>query len=459
MMSLAELAQQIPGSRLVSARPVRFRHVSTDTRTIEPGALYVALRGERFDGHDFSPQALERGAVALMVERPLALQVPQLIVADARRALGVAAARWRDRFSLPVIAVTGSNGKTTLTQMIAAVLQHAFGERAGRRNFLATRGNRNNEIGVPLTLFELAPGQRAAVLELGMNHPGEIAYLAQLVKPTVAVVNNAQREHQEFMRSVEATAHENGAAIAALPPDGVAVFPADDPCVGIWRQLAGTRRVLDFALHERAGVTVQFEPRADGSRLEIATPAGAIETSLGVAGEHNVHNALAATACCLAIGIAPAAIAAGLASFVPLAGRGARRAGAGGATVIDDTYNANPDSVRAAIDLLARQPAPRALLLGDMGEVGERGTEFHREIGAHARSRGVEHLFATGMQAREAVAAFGQGGEHFEGVEQLIDAARRLQSGAAPAATLLVKGSRFMRMERVVKALAADQDA
>jgi UDP-N-acetylmuramoyl-tripeptide--D-alanyl-D-alanine ligase len=446
MMTLAELAQALPRSALYGDGGVRFTSVSTDTRTAAAGCVFFALRGERFDAHDFVAQAAAAGAVAAVVERRVEVPLPQVVVADSRRALGIAAAAWRARFDLPLIAVAGSNGKTTVTQMIGSILAAAYGE--DRR--LVTRGNLNNDIGLPLMLFELAARHRAAVLELGMNHPGEIAYLAQLAQPTVAVVNNAQREHQEFMASVEATAHENGAVIAALPPQGVAIFPADDPCAAIWRTLAGTRRVIDFARSAHAVVTATAEPTDSGSRLSIATPQGLIETSIGAPGAHNVHNALAATAACLAIGVPVAAIAAGLAAFAPVKGRGVRLSTASGAALIDDTYNANPDSMRAAIDVLASYPAPRLLVIGDMGEVGAQGPAFHREIGAYARSRGIESLLATGDLAREAVAAFGQGAMHFADIDALIAAAR---AAAAPGATLLVKGSRFMRMERVVQAL------
>jgi UDP-N-acetylmuramoyl-tripeptide--D-alanyl-D-alanine ligase len=305
-------------------------------------------------------------------------------------------------------------------------------------------------------LFELNGQQRAAVLELGMNHPGEIDYLAQLARPTVAVVNNAQREHQEFMASVEATALENGAVIDALPADGVAVFPADDACAPIWRRKAGTRRVLDFARSGEATLTAEASATAEGSHLSIASPAGLIEVDLPVAGQHNVHNALAATAAAIAVGIAPAHIAAGLAAFRPVAGRGVRRALASGALLVDDTYNANPDSVRAAIDLLATLPAPRTLVLGDMGEVGDQGPAFHREVGAYAGERGIDTLLALGAATADSVAAFGVRGRHFASIEALIEAA---QGAAAAGGALLVKGSRFMRMERVVQALTRPSSA
>jgi UDP-N-acetylmuramoyl-tripeptide--D-alanyl-D-alanine ligase len=446
MLTLAELAASVPGARLFGAGATRIGSVSTDSRTAGPGCVFFALRGDRFDAHDFVADVVARGARAVVVERRLETDIAQVVVADARRALGYAAAAWRARFALPLIAVAGSNGKTTVTQMIAAILAEAFG--AERR--LATRGNLNNEIGVPLMLFDLNARHRAAVLELGMNHLGEIAWLAQLAQPTVALVNNAQREHQEFLGSVEATARENGAVIAALAPEGVAAFPADDPCAGIWRQFAGTRRVLDFARDGAAAVTAQYELRPDGSALSIAVSAGVIEVGLRVAGEHNVHNALAATAATLALGLPLAAIRRGLEGFSPVAGRGVVGRLRNGATLIDDTYNANPDSVRAAIDQLVRCARPRVLVLGDMGEVGNQGPDFHREVGAHARQQGVDALLCLGEATRESVASFGAGATHCADVDALIAAAR---AAVVPGATVLVKGSRFMRMERVVNAL------
>lgn len=452
LMTLGELA------RCVGARAVRgdsrlgFGSVSTDTRKLGGGALYVAIRGERFDGHDFVGAARDGAASAALVERLVDIDLPQIVVSDSRRALGVGAANWRARFQLPVIAVAGSNGKTTVTQMIAAILEAAFGEKAR----LATQGNLNNEIGVPLMLWRLGRQHRAAVFELGMNHPGEIAMLAEWARPTVALVSNAQREHQEFMQSVEATAVENGEVIAALPlsDEGVAVFPADDACASIWRRLAGTRRVVDFALDANAVVTATVEPGPDSQRLSIVTPNGVIEAHLAVGGLHNARNALAATASAIAIGVERRAIAAGLAAFRPVSGRGVRHTTVEGALLIDDSYNANPDSVRAAIDLLASLPTPRVLILGDMGEVGQQGPAFHREVGAYARERGVDVVLALGEQTELAISAFGAGGMHFDAVDALVSEVRaRLH----PGMTVLVKGSRFMRMERVVQALTSVQ--
>jgi UDP-N-acetylmuramoyl-tripeptide--D-alanyl-D-alanine ligase len=448
-MTVSELARVVAALDTRGDGRIGFSSVSTDTRTLAPGALYVALRGERFDGHDYVAAAREGGAAAVLVERIVDADLPQVVVADCRRALGLAAAQWRARFSLPVIAVAGSNGKTTVTQMIASILATAHGDK-GR---LATRGNLNNDIGVPLMLWQLGRQHRAAVFELGMNHVGEIAYLAGLVRPTVALVNNAQREHQEFMRSVEATAYENGEVIAALPlsDDGVAVFPADDACTSIWRQIAGTRRVVDFATEADAVVTATYTLRADGARVSMATPLGLVDVDLAVTGVHNVRNALAAAACAIGAGIDAGSIVEGLRAFRPVAGRGVRLRTSEGGLLIDDTYNANPDSVRAAIDLLAGFDGERVLVLGDMGEVGERGPEFHREVGAHARERGIDGLIALGPMACDAVDAFGEGAVHCTDVDAVLAA---LRPRLGPAVTVLVKGSRFMRMERVVQALA-----
>ena len=449
LMTVGELARVLTASAIPTEMDgdgrAAFSSVSTDSRTLSAGSLFVALAGERFDGHDYVARASQNGASAALVERRVAVDVPQLVVADSKRALGIGAGVWRSRFSLPVIAVAGSNGKTTVTQMIASILAAEYGE----RNRLATQGNLNNDIGVPLMLWQLSKQHRAAVFELGMNHPGEIAYLAQLVHPTVALVNNAQREHQEFMQSVEATAHENGETLSALSDNGVAVFPADDACASIWRQLAGTRRVIDFALRAYAVVTATFQAANDGVRISMATPYGVIDVRLAVGGEHNVRNALAAAACAIAADIGAEAIAAGLNAWQPVAGRGVKLS-INGCGVIDDTYNANPDSMRAAIDLLAGAPGPRVLVLGDMGEVGIRGPEFHREVGLYARERGIDALFAVGPLMRDATEAFGTDAHHFDNVDALIAA---LHPSLRAGTTLLIKGSRFMRMERVVQAL------
>jgi UDP-N-acetylmuramoyl-tripeptide--D-alanyl-D-alanine ligase len=451
VFSLREAFGWIDSARLVGDGAVRVASVCTDSRAIEPGCLFFALRGERFDAHDFALQAQAAGAAALVLERWVpGVRVPALLVRDGRRALGQVAAGWRRRFSLPLIAVTGSNGKTTVKEMVSAILAAHYGEDAR----LATAGNLNNDVGVPLTLFRLSHRFRAAVLELGMNQPGEIAWLAQIARPTVTLVNNAQREHQEFMRTVEATARENGAAIAALGADGVAVYPGDDEYAPVWRALAGARRRVEFGFAPGFGVSAAPDALPSGFRMRVGETE--VDVALGIDGRHNVRNALAAAACAHAIGIGAQAIADGLARFRPVRGRLARLRSAAGATLIDDSYNANPDSVRAAIDVLCDCAPPRVLVLGDMGEVGEHGPQYHREVGEYAARRGVGHLLATGEAARDAVAAFGAGAEHFDDVDALV---ARAQALAPPGATVLVKGSRFMRMERVVAGLVRRGEA
>ncbi len=445
---LNELLNTLPGASLRSPADgrVAFTGVSTNSKTVEPGNLFVALRGERFDAHDFLADVVARGAAAVVVERvPGGLTVPAIVVGDTRHALGQIANLWRRRFDIPVIGVTGSNGKTTVKEMIASILAAAF----GADNYLSTRGNLNNEIGVPLTLFRLDARHRAAVIEMGMNHPGEIARLAEIAEPTVGLVNNAQREHQEFMASVAAVAEENGAVIKALGPQAAAVYPADDDYASLWQGYAGHRASVTFGLAGAPTVTCDWQPQAFGSRLNVSTQGQAFTLELAAAGVHNVRNALAACAAALAIGIDVTAIVRGLESFAPVAGRLQKKQASNGALVIDDTYNANPDSVRAAIDVLASAPAPRTLVLGDMGEVGSEGVAFHQEIGAYARQRQIDQLLTLGTLARHASQAFGGDARHFDDMDTLNAEVAHVPSGAS----VLVKGSRFMQMERVVQRL------
>lgn len=450
--SLSALQPWIAGSS-VTGQAV-FSGVSTNSKTAAPGNLFVALRGERFDAHDFLDEVVAKGVAAVVVDRlPQGLKIPAMIVRDTRVALGEIANHWRRQFSIPVIGVTGSNGKTTVKEMIASILAAEFGE----GHYLSTRGNLNNEIGVPLTVLRLEQTHRAAVIELGMNHPGEIATLSSIAQPTVALVNNAQREHQEFMESVEAVAKENGSVISALGAKGVAVFPADDPFTALWRSYAkggGQRKTLTFGLSADANVTCTYHANAFGSDMLVKVGGKEFAVKLSAAGVHNVRNALAAIACALAMGVHRAAIVRGLESFAPVAGRLQRKTATNGALVIDDTYNANPDSVRAAIDVLSNAAAPRILVLGDMGEVGNEGRQFHIEIGAYARGRGIEHLFTMGELAAHASSAFGARGKHAASIEELNQA---VQAAVTQQASVLVKGSRFMKMERVVQQLTGEQ--
>jgi UDP-N-acetylmuramoyl-tripeptide--D-alanyl-D-alanine ligase len=384
-LTLAQAHALLPASTLVGDGALVIERVHSDTRTLRAGDLFVALKGERFDGHNKLADARTAGAVAALAQRGLAeAGLPGLLVPDTQRALEDLARGWRSLHHLPLIAVAGSNGKTTVTQMIASILRAWHGSGG-----FATEGNLNNHIGVPLTLLRLrqddALWHRVGVVELGMNHVGEIAHLAAIAQPTIALVNNAQREHQEFMASVEAVARENGAVIESLGPAGTAVFPADDAFTSLWQSLAGRRPQLTFSLQVDADVTAESMWLADHWALTLHTPAGAVSLALHMAGTHNAKNALAAATGALAAGAPLDAIRRGLEAFEPVKGRSQLKAitlQGHRVTMIDDSYNANPDSVRAAIDVLATLDAPRALLLGDMGEVGTRGPEFHAEVGA-----------------------------------------------------------------------------
>ncbi len=421
--------------------------VSTDTRRIGEGELFVALVGENFDAHNYLDQAEARGACAAVVAHAMPeARLPQLVLGDTRIALMRIGAAWRARFALPVVAVTGSNGKTTTKEMISAMLA----EWQGEGNRLATAGNLNNDIGVPLTLLRLRSEHRAAVFELGMNHPGEIAQLAAIAAPTVTLVTNAQREHQEFMHSVEAVARENGAAISALPEDGVAVYPGDEPYSSIWDALAEPRRVLRFGLQPGLDVYAeQIIADVNATRCRVVTPVGVADLALPVPGLHNLRNALAAIASAIAAGAPLEGAVRALASFSPVAGRMQHKSMSDGTLLIDDTYNANPDSVRVAVDVLARMAGKRILVLGDMGEVGDNGPAMHVEVGNYAREQGLDALITLGEASRAAAAAFGVGAHACASVDEVVAALRGLRPSC-----VLVKGSRFMRMERVVTAFS-----
>lgn len=447
-MTLATVAAVLGGE--LRGADVRFSDVSTDSRSIRRGDLFVALRGERFDGHDFLAEVAAAGAAAALVDRAYAAAAPLPVAAvgDTTVALGALAAHWRAGFDIPLIAVAGSNGKTTVKEMTAACLRAHFGDAAVH----ATRGNLNNHIGLPLTLLALRPAHRVAVVEIGMNHRGETAQLARISAPTIAVVNNAQREHQEFMHSVADVAEEHADLVRALPRSGVAVFGADDVHAGIWRAAAESRAVRDFGLRGDAQVHARCVLGAASSRIAAVTPEGSVEFELPLAGEHNVRNALAAIAAATAAGAALEACARALGRFVAVKGRLQVKPGLKGTTLIDDTYNANPDSVRAAIDVLARAAGRKLMVLGDMGEVGEQGAAFHEEVGAYARAAGIDALYALGGQAALAARAFGAGARHYPGIEQLL---ADLAHALGPQTTVLVKGSRFMQMERVVRSFEA----
>jgi UDP-N-acetylmuramoyl-tripeptide--D-alanyl-D-alanine ligase len=451
MMDLAEAARAVSGS--VEGANASFSGVTTDSRSVAAGDLFVALAGERFDGHRFVGEAARRGAAAALTARRVDTDVPlaQVVVADTRIALGQLAAAWRARFAIPVVALTGSNGKTTVKEMLAAILAaHLAGEEDA---VLATTGNLNNDIGMPLTLLRLRGRHRYAVIEMGMNHAGEIDYLTRLARPGVALVNNAQRAHVGILGSLEAIAHAKGEIYAGLAPDGIAVVNADDAYAGYWKGLNTGRRIVTFGFADEADVRAG----RSGEAWRFTTPAGTFDVRLRVAGEHNARNALAACAAAHALDVPAAAMERALATFAGVPGRLQRRRAPGGAVVIDDTYNANPESMKAALAVLAAEPGRRVFVMGDMGELGAQSAAMHAEVGEFARRAGVEVLLALGEASRHAAEAFGAGARHFADAKELA-AAAAAEAGAG--ATLLVKGSRFMQMERVADALVrGDRDA
>ncbi len=455
MMDVAQVARWLTNSHLHGDGSTQVMRVHTDTRTLELGDLFVAIKGERFDANALLREAQQRGAVAAICHPDAdrnGVTLACIEVPDTRQALGALAAAWRAQFDVPLIVVTGSNGKTTVTQMLASILHAWKGDAA-----LATLGNFNNDIGVPLTLLRLRKHHQIAVLELGMNHPGEIASLAAMAQPTVALVNNAQREHLEFMASVQAVALENGSAIAALGPQGVAVFPRDDAFTSTWKTLAGARNQVTFAMDDAASahdalgcmaaqwVQGAWAVQAHGMGQEL-------DYRLNIAGRHNVKNSLAAAAAALSAGAPAEAVVQGLQAFEPVKGRSKAfvvRLPGREVTVVDDSYNANPDSVRAAIDVLADLPGPQLLVLGDMGEVGSQGPQFHAEAGSYAQEKNIAKLLCSGVQCAHAAANF-IAGKHFDTMEALEAA---VLAELPHVASILVKGSRFMRMERIVQAI------
>ncbi|MBI4193894.1 MAG: UDP-N-acetylmuramoyl-tripeptide--D-alanyl-D-alanine ligase [Betaproteobacteria bacterium] len=442
-----------------------FDSVGTDTRTLASGALFVALKGERFDGHDFVWQAQAAGAVAAMVQDPefgnrnAEVALPLLVVKDTRVALGRLAAHWRAKFTMPLVALTGSSGKTTVKEMLAGILRESVAAdlriHDPESSVLATRGNLNNDIGVPLMLLELRPSHRYAVIEMGMNHEGEIRYLARLADPDVALVNNAGRAHLEFLGSLEAIARAKGELFEELKPEGTAVINADDRFASVWRALAPGRKQVDFSVEKNAAVTASFDLHYLDSEIVVKMPGGEARATLRAPGLHNVKNALAAAAAASALAVPPCAVACGLARFTGIRGRLQKRPGLNGATVIDDTYNANPESVRAAIAVLAQAPGTRLLVLGDMGELGPEAPRLHEEIGEAARAAGVEMLFALGELSAHAARSFGAGARHFPRIEELL---AEIENMLEPRVTMLVKGSRFMQMESVVRAFAMEKE-
>ncbi len=453
MMQLAQAAQAI-GAKLIGS-DVRFDGISSDSRKITPGDLFIALRGENFDGYEFIDQAAQGGAVAALVNQKIAggkqqafkpglTCLPVIEVADTRLALGELAAYWRQQFDVQLVAITGSNGKTTVKEMLVSILREAVGSNA----LLATKGNLNNDIGMPLTLLQLNKSHCYAVIEMGMNHPGEIDYLTRIANPQVALINNATSAHLAGLGSVQAIAQAKGEIFAGLVEQGTAIINMDDQYASLWQALAGKRKTIGFSLDGPADVCGKWRAHGYGLSLDVTTGQGKFAANLQVPGEHNARNALAAIAVAIALDVPLKDIVPGLEKFSGVAGRMQRKTALQGAILIDDTYNANPASLQAAISVLAQAAGKRVLVLGDMGELGDEAATLHAEIGAEARRAGIEKLYALGAMSRNAVRTFGSNGRHFVHIEELF---RALDEDLDSNSTVLVKGSRFMKMERVVQ--------
>lgn len=448
MLDLAQAASALNGKLIGSDAP--FSGVTTDSRQMQAGDLLVAIRGERFDGHRFVAEALQIGAAGAIVDQAAADAIqaaPLIVVSDTRKALGQLAAYWRGRWQGMLIGVTGSNGKTTVKEMIAAILR----AHAGADAVLATAGNLNNDIGMPLMLLRLRAQHRYAVIEMGMNHLGEISYLTGLAKPQLALINNAGTAHIGEVGSRQNIAQAKAEIFEGLDGDGIAIINNDDTFAAYWRARLGTQRVLSFALDAKADVTGRIHSLTPVVKMHIDLDSQqSIHTVIASPGRHNAMNALAAATVAWALKVPGEAIRRGLADYQGVKGRMQSKSGMHGATVIDDTYNANPDSVKAAIEVLARTGGERLLVLGDLGELGAQSAPLHREVGEAAQRAGIDRLYTFGEASEQARDAFGAKARHFQDLDALVDAVR---AEMRDTSTVLVKGSRFMRMERVVDAL------
>ncbi|MEO6421202.1 MAG: UDP-N-acetylmuramoyl-tripeptide--D-alanyl-D-alanine ligase [Candidatus Nitrotoga sp.] len=455
-MMLLSQAAQVLGFELVG-HDILFTSVSSDSRAINAGDLFIALQGDNYDGASFVASATQSGAVAALVKttsyRGADSPCPLLLVEDTRMALGHLAAHWREQLNVPLVAVTGSNGKTTVKEMLASILRAATGNDDA---VLATLGNLNNDIGVPLTLLKLRAAHRYAVIEMGMNHKGEIEYLTRLARPDAAIVNNAGSAHLAGLGSVDAVARAKGEIFTGLSPHGTAVINADDAYAPLWRDLADGHKIIEFGLGKSVAVHAQWQIKGYGAHIEVSLPQDSFSAQLQVPGEHNVRNALAATAAALALHVPLPAIVAGLENFSGVAARLQHKAALHGAMLIDDSYNANPASLRAALKVLAQSTGKKILVLGDMGELGEDAVRLHGEIGEEALRLGVNQLFALGKLTPHTVRKFGTGARHFERIEDLFAA---LDKNLDVDSTVLVKGSRFMHMERVVQHCTGTNEA
>ena len=445
-MDLVEMAQAVNGELL--GADATFTGVSTDTRTMQKGDLFVALKGPNFDGHHYLAEAQTKRAAGAMVSHPARFDLPQVAVDDTRRGLGTLAGYWRNRFACPVVGVTGSNGKTTVKEMIGSILR-IQGE------VLVSSGNLNNEIGLPLVLCRIRERHIYAVVEMGMNHRGEIDYLTRLAKPKVAVITNAAMAHLEGLGTVESVAEAKAEIFNGLSDDGIAIINVDDVYASLWRHLAGQHECITFGLEHPADVTAQHVQMYEAhSVMNLGTPQGTCDVRLPLPGRHNIMNALAATSAAIALGVGLGQIKEGLKSITPVSGRLHILQGTRGATVIDDTYNANPNSMAAAVHALAAAEGNKVLVMGDMGELGADAGLLHAEVGKQASQAGINCLMTYGELSESAAHAFGRHARHFADLDELIDV---LNQSLDDRTTVLVKGSRFMRMERVVRAITGQE--
>lgn len=452
-MLLSEVANAVNGQLL--GADIELQSVGTDSRNIVKNQLFIAIKGEHFDGNTFASDAIKQGAAAALVNDANTQARPALVVKDTRLALGALAKHWRNQFALPLVAVTGSNGKTTVKEMIVAILK------AANKNVLATQGNLNNDIGMPMTLLSLNNKHDVAVIEMGMSHLGEIDYLTCIAQPTIALINNAGTAHIGELGSRDNIAKAKGEIFAGLSNDGIALINADDDHADYWKSLNVGKKIITFGLNRPADISAVFVEKDDLSEVQLSTPSGSVSFNLAVLGKHNISNALAASAAAVTLGVTNADIVRGLSGMQAVYGRLQRKAGFNGAVLIDDTYNANPDSMRAAINVLAGQKSTQQtstiFVMGDMGELGENAPQMHAEVGLYAKQKGIQQFFTFGDLSAKASQAFGTqdgGAQHFSSLESLVDALKaKMKQGVA----VLVKGSRFMKMERVVREILASE--
>ena len=443
-MMLAEIAKAINGQLL--GTDIEVKSIGTDSRNIVKNQLFIAIKGENFDGNTFASAAIIQGAAAVLVSEPNLSARPAVLVADTRLALGALAKYWRNQFKLPLVAVTGSNGKTTVKEMLVAILN------AANKDVLSTQGNLNNDIGMPMTLLNLHQKNDIAVIEMGMNHLGEIEYLTHIAQPSVAVINNAGTAHIGELGSRDNIAEAKGEIFAGLAEDGVAVINADDDYADYWKSLNSNRKVITFGLNKPADVRATFVEKDSLNEVKLSTPSGSVTFNLKVLGKHNISNALAASAAGVALGISNKDIASGLSNMQAVYGRLQRKTAFNGAVLIDDTYNANPDSMKAALDVLGATKSDTIFVMGDMAELGANAPQMHADIGIYAQQKGIGQFFTFGDLSVKASQAFGENAKHFEDLESLVSA---LKGQMKQGVTVLVKGSRFMKMELVVKELIA----